>query len=420
MQKQIYQNIKLGIFSLILSLPPALVPGKHNSTPIAACSGYNPARLTFTTAPSGGLPPYAYQWQQNSVAIPGETLSSYDPPQLTAAGVYGYNCSITDAAGTTVFTEAKLITIVPDPGVTISGGGIMCLNSTITLTSFITDGTGAYTFQWDSGPSAAGPWTPVPGATADHYSPVTSAAGTVYYRLNLYPSAVSCNNVTSTPVAITVNPPLAITAHPMSQSDCKWNSVVFGVTLSGGTAPVTCTWQRKRPTDPSFADITGDPDITWPAPGTLHVDKTGSVSNPNGTQYRVVMADACGTLATSPATLTVHEITGIIPVTNFSSICEGASVSYAVTTSTVPLSYQWLKDGVPITNGAVYSGASTAKLMISDATPAETGRYQVQVIFSITVPNNNGGGATTCSETSTLDRYLLVNPLPAISAIYHR
>ena len=419
MQNQIYHNIKLGIFGLILTTPIALMPGKHNSTPITACTGYNPARLTFTTAPSGGLPPYAYQWQQNNIAIPGETLSSYDPPQLAVAGSYSYNCAITDSGGTVVFTEAKVITIVPDPVVTISGGGIVCQNSSISLTSSIIYGTGTYAYQWESGPSVAGPWTPVSGATSDNHSPVTSAGGTIWYHLLVNPTAASCNNVTSPAMAVTVNLSLTITAHPASQSDCKGNSVVFGVAISGGTIPITYTWQRKRPADPAFGNITGDPDVTYPFPGTMHVDKIGSVTNPNGTQYQAVISDACDSSVTSPATLTVNEINGIIPITNYLRICKGASLSYAVTTSTVPQTYQWLKDGVVIADGPVYSGVVTAVLTITNATPAENGAYQVRVIFSITVPNNNGGGATSCSETSTLDRILVVNPLPAISAIYH-
>jgi len=200
-----YPNKVLGQYILIFSTPSALIAGKHNTTPITGCTGYNPANLTFTTATSGGLPPYAYQWQLNNIAIPGETLSSYDPPQLTAAGSYSYNCIITDASSTVVYTVAKLITIVPDPVVTVSGGGIVCQNNTVSLTSSIINGTGNYTYRWESGPSVTGPWTRVSGATSDNYSPVTSAGGTIYYHLFVDPSTGSCNNVTSSAVAVTVN-----------------------------------------------------------------------------------------------------------------------------------------------------------------------------------------------------------------------
>ena len=409
----------LALCTLPSGIPSVLTPGKHNTTPITSCTGYNPARLTFITATSGGTPPYTYQWQQNNMPVPGETQPIYDPPQINAAGFYSFNCAITDETGTVVYTDAKIIIIVPDPVVTISGGGIVCQNNMISITSYLINGTGTSAFQWESSASASGPWAPVPGATSDTYSPATSVAGTVYYHIYVNPSTGSCNDVTSSAVGVTVNPSLVITVQPASQSDCKENSIVFGAAISGGTAPVTYTWQRKKPTGSSFANIISDPDIAYPSVSTLHVDKIGSLNNPNGTQYQVLITDSCGSQVTQPATLTVNEITGITPVTQNFQICEGGSVSYKVTTSTLPLSYQWLKNGVAITNGAVYSGATTAVLTIANVTLANNGRYQVRVIFSISVPNNNGGGATSCSETSTLDRYLIVTNQPVTSTIFH-
>lgn len=200
----IHPNKALGQFILILSTPPVLVPGKHNTTPVTGCTGYNPAQLKFTTATSGGLPPYAYQWQLNNVAIPGEILSSYDPPQLTVTGSYSYNCAITDAGGTVVFTSVKLISIVPDPSVTISGGGIFCQNTILTLTSAIKDGTGTISYQWQSSVENV-TFNNIPGAVASTYSPPTSMAGTFYYRVLIIPSVGSCNNTTSTAVPVTVN-----------------------------------------------------------------------------------------------------------------------------------------------------------------------------------------------------------------------
>lgn len=200
----IYPDKTLGQYILILSTPPVLTPGKHNTTPITGCTGYNPAQLTFTTATSGGLLPYAYQWQLNNIAIPGEILSSYNPPQLTVAGSYSYNCAITDASGTVVYTVAKLISIVPDPTVSISVGGIVCLNTTLTLTSTITGGIGTISYQWQSSVENV-TFNSIPGATASTYLPVTSIAGTLYYRVNIFPAVGSCNNATSVAVAVTVN-----------------------------------------------------------------------------------------------------------------------------------------------------------------------------------------------------------------------
>lgn len=180
-----------------------LIPGKHNTTPITGCTGYNPARLTFTTQTTGGLPPYSYQWQLNNQPVPGETLAEFNPAQITIAGTYAYNCAITDAAGTVVFTEPKLITIVPDPKVSISGESIVCMNASLILNASITDGTGKVSFQWQYSPENIS-FANIPGATEPTYSPPTSVAGTRYYRINLFPSTGSCNNTTSASVAVTV------------------------------------------------------------------------------------------------------------------------------------------------------------------------------------------------------------------------
>lgn len=181
-----------------------LTPGQHNTNPITGCTGYNPARLIFTTPTSGGLPPYSYQWQLNNMAIPGETLNWFDPPQINVPGVYSYNCVITDASGTVVATNPKVITVVPDPTVAISGAGTFCLDTAVTLTATVTYGIGTFSYQWQLSVDNS-TFTSVPGATASTYSPATSTAGTLYYRVNIFPAVGSCNNAVSAAVAVTVN-----------------------------------------------------------------------------------------------------------------------------------------------------------------------------------------------------------------------
>lgn len=190
-------------------LPPfttsVLVPGKHNSTPIAACTGYNPAPLTFTTATTGGTLPYTFQWQLNNSAIPEEVLPSYDPPQLTGAGTYAFNCAITDAAGAVVYTLPKTVTVVPDPYVTIAGGGPVCRDEPVVLGSTVINGTGTIHYQWECGPTAAGPFAAIAGATSASLVPATSSVGTIFYRLIIFPSVGSCNDASSSALEVTVS-----------------------------------------------------------------------------------------------------------------------------------------------------------------------------------------------------------------------
>ena len=76
-----------------------------------------------------------------------------------------------------------------------------CLGSTVALSSTgYTAGTGI-TYQWQSGPSATGPWTNIGGATATTYN-ATVVAGTTYYRLVTTCTSVSLSS-NSNAVSIT-------------------------------------------------------------------------------------------------------------------------------------------------------------------------------------------------------------------------
>lgn len=217
--------------------------------------------------------------------------------------------------------------------------------------------------------------------------------------------------------------PTIITSQPVSQSECYDRSVSFNVINSVGLLPTaTYTWQRKRPSDGSFTNIVGDPDVTYPSPGSMLVSFVGRVNNPNQTQYQVVITDGCGTITSTPATLTVNDITTIDPsyvlpsITNV-VICAGSNITYtAATVGGTPISYQWRKNLLPISDGPNYSGTDKKVLNIINATTSETGSYSIVVVFPITQPNNNPGNPSTCQQTSSLTRSLTVNQAATVNA----
>ena len=167
--------------SFTIRVYPSLNPGSHNTDTIHACVGYDPSTLTVIgTSGGSGVGTYSYQWLLNGSAISGETSASYDPPLLSTAGIYNYNCIVSDACGNTSYTVVKTIIISNDPVVNVSGGGTICQNSSIILKANVSGGAGAINYQWQSATSATGPWTNIPGATNTSYSPSTSAAGIFY------------------------------------------------------------------------------------------------------------------------------------------------------------------------------------------------------------------------------------------------
>jgi len=189
-----------------LSIYPVLVAGGHNTTPLNVCVGYHPALLTFTTPITGGKPPYSYQWRLNGTPISGEIADRYDPPALATIGVYSYDCVVTDGCGSGFTTSPKVITLVDDPTVSISGPSSVCRNTPVTMTSTLSDGTGSIAYLWQSSPDGSTGWTDIAGATNSTFSPPTSTSGIYYYQLHVNASGAGCNDAYSTPLTITISP----------------------------------------------------------------------------------------------------------------------------------------------------------------------------------------------------------------------
>jgi hypothetical protein len=211
--------------------------------------------------------------------------------------------------------------------------------------------------------------------------------------------------------------PLSITTQPLPQTDCYGNHVEFAAGNSGGVGTITWQWQQ-RPPGLDFSAIGG-------ADGSmLAIDNIGiNKQNINGTEYRILITDDCGTVTSDPALLGVNSVTDIRPVTVNSTLCDGNSISYEVfTQGDVTLNgYEWSSNNGsgwnPLTDGINYSGTNTSELTIYAATSAESGSYHVTVTFTTL---NQPSGITTCVETSwSRERNLVVrDPLmpPVISS----
>jgi hypothetical protein len=222
-----------------------LIPGTINNATVDACTGYNPPTLNVVgTSGGSGAGTYTYQWQLNGVNIPGEILSSYDPPQLTTAGPYVYSSVVNDNCGNSILTNTKTINIVADPIVTATGGGPVCQNSNPTLTANITGGTGTMQYQWQSSPDGGTTWNDISGATSNTYSPPTSASGVFSYRVTLSPNVASCNNSSSI-VTLTVNPTPTV-VDPADQIVCN-NTATTAVNFTGAVPGTTYDWTNNTP-----------------------------------------------------------------------------------------------------------------------------------------------------------------------------
>jgi hypothetical protein len=165
----------------------------------------------------------------------------------------------------------------------------------------------------------------------------------------------------------------------------------FTVAVSG-TPPLSYQWQKNG--------------MNIPVATSAIYMTPAMVASDNGDTFDVIVTNAAGSVTSAAATLTVNSSTGISittqPVSQSVTIGQTATFSVAATSGTLPLTYQWQK------NGANIASANSS----SYATPATTIQDGGEK-FTVVVTNSTGN-VTSSAATLT------VNPSPAIDVeTYH-
>ncbi len=370
---------------------PSLNAGAFNTNPVTACAGYNPPVLIIDVpSPSGGLAPYSYQWYENTNPV-GTNSSSYDPPVISSAGTYDFYAAITDGCGTVVNTTTKTITIVNDPVVSISGGGPVCLNGSITLTASISGGTGAMNYQWQSGTTSTGPWTDIGGATSSTYSPPTSSTGPFYYRVILSPNVASCNNSSSTETVTVIPSPTIANAGP-DQTVCAATATLAGNTATTGAG----TWTL----------ISGAGTITTPGSPTSGITGLGVGAN----TFRWTISNAPCASSTDDVIITRSAAPTTANAGPDQSVC-ATTATLAGNTATIGIGSWTLISGAGTitTPGSPTSGITglgvginTFRWTISNA-PCGSSTDDIIITRSAAPTTANAGpDQTVCATTATL------------------
>jgi uncharacterized protein DUF1573/ASPM-SPD-2-Hydin domain-containing protein/immunoglobulin I-set domain protein len=186
--------------------------------------------------------------------------------------------------------------------------------------------------------------------------------------------------------AVAVAP--SINAQPISQSILVGQTATFFVTASG-TAPLSYQWRK------SGATISGATSASYTTPVETISD--------NGAQFSVIVNNSAGTVTSNGATLTVTTSPVAPSITTQpanQTIFAGQTATFSVVANgTLPLTYQWLK------NGTAISGATSSSYM----TPAEM-TSDSGALFSVVV-SNSAGSATSNNAGLT------VNPDPVAPSI---
>ena len=104
--------------------------------------------------------------------------------------------------------------------------------------------------------------------------------------------------------------------------------------------------------------------------------KLTNVSPGNSGNYSVVITGLHGSITSSIVTLTV--VSPIVSQPHSLLVANGSQASFSVSvSSTLPLSFQWQKDGTNLTGGGNISGSTTTNLVLSDVSTNDVGNYTV-------------------------------------------
>ncbi|MFY7666208.1 beta strand repeat-containing protein, partial [Flavobacterium sp.] len=276
-----------------------------------------------------------------------------------------------DGTSGTNFTINSIPNVDP-----IAGANNVCKNSTISLTN----------------PTLGGVWSSQnPGIATVNSSGVvtgvTPGTATIVYTVTVS----GCTNFATKQVIVDDN--VAITTQPGNAIVVSGDNTSFAVAASNVT---TYQWFYSPDGVVPFVVVPEDATFSGTTSATLNV--TNTPASLDGYRFYVVASGAasCAAVTSNTVTLTIGD-TGIATQPQNVALCDSGDATFTVVGSGTVNGYQWyvIDNTIPatpvaITDGGVYSGATTATLTITGATPTLNGyRYFVILDGPVTDPTSN-------------------------------
>ena len=304
--------------------------------------------VTFSYTATGSYP-RTHVWRRGGVTIPGASSAVLSLTNITTADAGAYSVQVTNALGSATSESAALTVNAARPPVISS---FSPTDATFThgqsgsLGISFSSGSSPFSFQW----LKAG--VPIAGATSSQLT-FTAATPADAGRYSVRVSNVA-GSATSREATVTVNPatPLTIVRSPDSVTIAQGQTASFNVSLSG-TPPYTYQWLKNNTA----------------IPGATHSNYTlYAATFGDGGNYAVTVTNVLGPVTSIPAALIVtpavaptiltHPASRTIPYNHTLELSVQAN-------GTTPLTFQWRKDGAPI------SGAVSSSYFASSVTPAQ-------------------------------------------------
>lgn len=346
---------------------------------IRQCAGTS-ATLSVTASGFGTL---NYQWRRNNVNISGATSSSLSLNNITSSDAGSYTVVVSNLGGS-VTSTASVVSIRTATAITTHPVSLLRRAGQTAL--FSVNGTGADggSFQWKRNGTA------ISGATSSVLSlSNVSAASAADYTVDV---TFGCGTVTSNAASLAV-----LTANPSSVTKCAGEDASFSVTVATGSEAVNIQWLKNN------VNISGQ------TSSTLSLTNVGVSDVAN---YSANVTFGSVSLLSNPATLLVNTSATISsqPVSAVRFNSQSVSFTANVSGNLNGLTYQWTKDGSPVSNSTSVFGATTTTLYLSTTTSASAGSY------ALNVTGNCGVVTSNAANLGIVSTFTLPNQSPCAGA----
>jgi hypothetical protein len=366
----------------IINLP---APVATSNSP--ACTG-DSLNFNATNTISG------VSWQWSGPNNFSSTLSNPTilPAVAADAGTYVVSSSI----GGCITADTINVSILSLPAVTSQPTtSTICAGSNTSFSITATGSNISYQWQVNTGSGFAnvtngGVYSNATTNTLDITGALASMNGYLYQCIV---SNICGVPATSSGATLHVNTPTAptISGQPSNSTICLGANTLFAVTATGGGGSLSYQWQLNS--GAGFANITNGGVYSNANTNTLSI--SGAQASMNGYIYQCVVTGLCGAALTSgSATLSINTAPAITSQPAGTVTCPGNNASFSVSATGNGLSYQWLKNGVALANGGVYSGVTTSTLSITGATIALNGQQYSCIVSGSCLPNVTSSSAT--------------------------
>ncbi len=416
------------VTSSIATLNVNTAPAIGGSQPAnqTTCVGSS-ASFSVSGVTGAGL---SYQWYRNSGSgfqplqdtgiITGSTTASLHISGAYASmNGYTYRVIISGTCSPSLTSSSATLTVNTLPAI----GGSQPINQTVCAggnASFSVSGVSgtSVTYLWyrnnGSGFQPLQDTGIISGSTTATLQITGAYASMNGYTYRVIVSGACSPAVTSSTATLTVNTPpsIPVSGQPTNQTVCAGSNTSFSITGATGTG-ITYHWYRNNGS--GFQPLQDTGIITGSTTATLHI--TGAYASMTGYTYECIVSGICtpSSVTSSIVTLTVNTLPSISGQPVSSTICAGNSTGFTTTATGTAITYTWYVNSgsgfSPVSNGGVYSGASTGNLAITAAPSTMNGYlYQCVINGTCTPPVTSNTVTLTVNTAPTL-----IAPLPPTS-----